>query len=265
MPPCLCQLLDWINNQDLCLLNVDIPTRTGPSGSMSLLDLTLLSPTLHNKVQFYVHLDMFDSDLIQSSFFLLSRLLLFMCLSFLAGVLQQQLLTESECFQCLLTKSSRISALKSSLTRRVLPKIGLVNLVHGGMTHEVIFCESNVNRFGMSALGVLETSGLRTKNTLPSFGDTSNMQPVNIGTTFATPAGTMVKFIKISNVLQRETLPMEIISSKIRTILPRLKIKLMLFCNTSRKKNVFTPFWWTLVMETPTLMPRSRSQNLLRL
>ena len=55
-------LLDWISSQDLCLLNLDHPTRTGPSGHTSLIDLTMLSPSIYNKIRFYVHPDQFDSD-----------------------------------------------------------------------------------------------------------------------------------------------------------------------------------------------------------
>lgn len=55
-------LLDWITTEDLCLLNWDIPTRAGAANHESLLDLTILSPTVYNKIKFYVHPDLFDSD-----------------------------------------------------------------------------------------------------------------------------------------------------------------------------------------------------------
>ena len=62
LSPRLRQLLDWINKQDLYLLNIDIPTRSGTCGCTSLLDLTLLTPALHNKIRYYVHPDLFDSN-----------------------------------------------------------------------------------------------------------------------------------------------------------------------------------------------------------
>ena len=118
---------------------------------------------MHNKIRYYVHPDIFDSDDQQSSFFLLSWLLFCMRLSFLAGMLQQQLLIKSKRLNYHLTKNSRISALKSSLTGRLLSRFSLINAIHGAWIHAVIYCESSVNRFGMPALGVPETTCLRTK------------------------------------------------------------------------------------------------------
>ena len=60
-----------------------------------------------------------------------------------------------------LTKSSPISALTSSLTLRLLLNFDLVNAVHGGTTHAVIFSELSVNCFGMPDLAVAETTGLQ--------------------------------------------------------------------------------------------------------
>ena len=39
--------MDWFTTQDLCLLNMDNPTRTGPSGQISLIDFTVLSPEIY--------------------------------------------------------------------------------------------------------------------------------------------------------------------------------------------------------------------------
>ena len=55
-------LMNWLDSQDLCCLNLDIPTRSGPGGQSSLLDLTFLPPSLCNKITFYVHPDPYDSD-----------------------------------------------------------------------------------------------------------------------------------------------------------------------------------------------------------
>ena len=56
------RLLDWVTSKDLCLLNWDIPTRSGSPTQFSLLDLTFLTPSLYNQIKFYVHPDPFGSD-----------------------------------------------------------------------------------------------------------------------------------------------------------------------------------------------------------
>ena len=60
--PRVLKFLDWVTSQDLCIMNLDIPTQTGSCGQSSLLDLTILSRTVYNKIKFYVHSDQFDSD-----------------------------------------------------------------------------------------------------------------------------------------------------------------------------------------------------------
>ena len=55
-------LMNWLESQDLCCLNLDIPIRSGPGDQSSLLDLTFLQPSLYNKITFYVHPDSYDSD-----------------------------------------------------------------------------------------------------------------------------------------------------------------------------------------------------------
>ena len=60
--PSTSALLDWIDNQDLCLLNMSSPTRFNYTGSASLIDLSIISPALYNSIHFYVHPDSFDFD-----------------------------------------------------------------------------------------------------------------------------------------------------------------------------------------------------------
>ena len=134
------------------------------------------------------------------------------------------------------------------------------------MTYAVIFCESSINGFGMSTLGAPEMTGLCTKTTLPSF---SIMYIKSAAHKYwDNPCNTNCNNGKIYKVLKRlaaRNTSMEITSSKFRILLPRSKTKLMLFCNASRKKRVLILFQWAFVMATPTLMPRSSSQNSLRL
>ena len=54
--------MDWVTNQDLCFLNLHKPTRTGPDENTSVIDLTILSPAIYNKISYYVHPDQYDTD-----------------------------------------------------------------------------------------------------------------------------------------------------------------------------------------------------------
>ena len=60
-PRCL-QLMDWITIQELCLLNMDNLTRTGPSSQTSLMELTLLSHGIYYRISYFVHPALYDSD-----------------------------------------------------------------------------------------------------------------------------------------------------------------------------------------------------------
>ena len=55
-------LIIWLDCQDLCCLNLDIPAQSGPGDQSSLLDLTFLPPSLYKRFTFYVHPYPYDSD-----------------------------------------------------------------------------------------------------------------------------------------------------------------------------------------------------------
>ena len=181
-------------------MNIDILTRTGSCGQSSLLDLTTVSPTVYNKVKFYVHSDQFDSD---------HNLILFLSSSSDPSVSSPSKARRFSTAEAFNKISDTIAPLYHSFIeifakkKQSLPIASVLPVipgVPGGIISVILYFNLSVNTFGLLALNVQDSTGCCTNVIRPNFAVTSSFGQEVSGTFFVSMDVVVVTYRKFLNV-----------------------------------------------------------------